>query len=368
MSSNVMNQYHPESVTAPGEFLQERLEELGMSQTEFAERIGRTKKFVNEVVKGKAAILPETALQFERALGMPARFWMNAESLYRESLARQSEREELKRNAAWLEKIPVKKMAQMGWVRKCADPVATMTEVLNFFGAGTPEALENLMDHRCLAFRQSAVHRADPYAVLAWLRKGELEAQRIQTAAYSKAAFVEALEELRRAKAKPIADVIEKMPAVCAKAGVAVVFVPEIPGARVWGVTQWVNAERAILQLSLRGKTDDVLWFTFFHEAAHILLHPKKSIFVETASNEDSWEEEADRFAAEALIPANAWRLVTLHRPKSREEVRLMAARIGIAPGILVGRMQKEGLLPWTHLNDLKVRVESAAGHGVAAG
>jgi len=358
MSSSAKNQYHPDVVTAPGEFLRERLEEIGMSQTDFADRIGRTKKFVNEIVKGKAPILPETALLFERALGMPARFWMNAESLYRESLARQGERQALELHKEWTGKIPVKQMVKLGWLPKRSDVISTMTDILNFFGVATPGALETLNHQKCLAFRQSAAHRVDPYAVLAWLRKGELEAQKVATAAYDRDRFLSALAQLSEAAKGDITKVIPQMISLCAAAGVAVVFVPEIPGAHVWGVTQWVNSEKAIIQLSLRGKTDDVLWFTFFHEAAHILLHQKKGIFVEMPDLVDSLEEEANRFAADRLIPPPAWQIVSLHRPKSRLEVQLLAKRIGVAPGILVGRMQKSGLLPWNHLNDLKIKLE----------
>jgi addiction module HigA family antidote len=359
MTSPARNQYHPDFVTPPGELLQERLEEIGMSQTDFADRIGRTKKFVNEIVKAKAPILPETALQFERVLGIPARFWMNAESLYRESLARQKERQELEPSRQWIEKLPVRQMEKLGWLPKLADPVATMTAVLDFFGVANPSALSALNQQKCLAFRQAAAQRIDPYAVLAWLRKGEIEAQKIATAPYSKQAFLTALTHLSQAtKETHLPSAMRQMVSVCAKAGVALVFIPDIPGARVWGVTQWVNPDKAIIQLSLRGKTADVMWFTFFHEAAHLLLHPKKSIFVETESNTDSWEEEADRFAADHLISPAAWQLVQLHRPKGRLEVELLANQIGVAPGILVGRMQKSGLLPWTHLNGLKVKLE----------
>ena len=83
--------YEPDFVTPPGVILEEKLEELGMSQAELAERIGRTKKTVNEIIKAKAPLLPETAIQLERVLGIPARFWTNAEANYRQWVARQEE-------------------------------------------------------------------------------------------------------------------------------------------------------------------------------------------------------------------------------------------------------------------------------------
>lgn len=141
MSNAQRDQYEPDLVTPPGEILLEKLEELGMTQADLAERVGRTKKTVNEIIKGKAPILPETALQLERVLAIPARFWTNLEGQYREFLARKEERGRLGGHLEWLKRIPVKKMVQVGWLPPCTGPVAAFQEALNFFGVASPEAL-----------------------------------------------------------------------------------------------------------------------------------------------------------------------------------------------------------------------------------
>src|SRR5258708_4315315 len=182
MTSTQRNEYEPDFVTPPGEILLEKLEELGMTQADLAGRIGRTKKTVNEIIKGKAPILSETALQLERVLAIPARFWTNAEGQYREFLAREEERERLRDYLDWLKKIPVKKMAQAGWLPQRTDPVTTLQDALNFFGVASPEALSQIGKEKCLVFRQSPVHHVDQYALLAWIRTGEMQAQTLQCA------------------------------------------------------------------------------------------------------------------------------------------------------------------------------------------
>ncbi len=102
MNEQVLNRYSPEAVSPPGETLEEVLEARRMSQSEFAERTGRPKKTINEIVKGKAAITPETAIQFERVLGIPSSFWMAREQNSRESLARARELEDQRETDAWL--------------------------------------------------------------------------------------------------------------------------------------------------------------------------------------------------------------------------------------------------------------------------
>ncbi|MBL8233130.1 MAG: HigA family addiction module antidote protein [Bryobacterales bacterium] len=361
MSSYFANTYEPDFVTPPGEILEEKLQELGMTQAELAERIGRTKKTVNEIVKGKAPLLPETTVQLERVLGIPARFWANAEANFRRHLARNDEAADLAGKQEWLDRLPVAQLVKLGILSKRADPVDRLREILNFFGVASFEAMARIGDDKCVAFRQSLAHEVDKYALLAWMRLGELQAQRIHCEPYDAQKFRSALREIRELSTASPENVLRRMRLLCAPAGVALVFVQEMAGSRAWGVTQWISPEKAILQLSLRGKSDDQFWFTFFHEAAHILLHPKKGVYVEIDSQKDEHEAEADRFARDMLIPPAEWKKVCQSRPRSAAQVRDWARRLGISPGILAGRLQHEHLLPWTHLSGLKVRLQFKA-------
>jgi addiction module HigA family antidote len=358
MSRNTRNEYRPDTITPPGFHIQEKLEELGMTQSDLAGRIGRAKKTLNEIISGKAPIEPETALQLERVLGIPARFWNNAERHYRDHLARQEERALLEKHLARLEHFPIKEMCKLGWLPKRADAVEMLSEVLNYFGAGSIEALDQVGLQTSAAFRQSAVRRVDTHAVLAWLRKGELEARGIVCRPFQKDRFLGALANIRELTIRPTEEAIPECVRMCAESGVALVFVPELPKTRTWGATRWLTAEKALIQLSARGKTDDQLWFTFFHEAAHILLHAKKDIFLELEGTEDSREDEANRFAANRLIAPDTWMLARQMKLRSKTEVQLFARRCGVAPGIIVGRMQREKIIPWSYLNGLKARIK----------
>jgi HTH-type transcriptional regulator/antitoxin HigA len=137
----------------------------------------------------------------------------------------------------------------------------------------------------------------------------------------------------------------------CAAAGVIVLFVRELPGASVSGAARWLTAQRALIQLTLRFKADDQLWFSFFHEAAHILLHPKKGIFVDKGQGTSMQEKEADAFANNMLIPDDEFEAFARARPLSAQRVQAFAAKQEIAPGIVVGRLQHERILPFNQLN-----------------
>lgn len=94
---------------------------------------------------------------------------------------------------------------------------------------------------------------------------------------------------------------------LCAEAGVALVFVLEMKGAKVHGATKWLNPNKAMIVLNLRGQKNDTFWFTFFHEAAHILHDGKKALIVDVVDNKAEKNEselQADCFAAKMLIPS----------------------------------------------------------------
>jgi len=55
--------------------------------------MARPLKMINEIIKGKASITPDTALELERILRIPASFWLNLERKYREVLARTKDNE-----------------------------------------------------------------------------------------------------------------------------------------------------------------------------------------------------------------------------------------------------------------------------------
>lgn len=358
------NTYLPDHVSLPGESLQELLDERQMSQAELADRTGRPRKMINEIVKGKAPITPETALQLERVLGVAASFWGELERNYRDHLAREQEEQLLQDSADWLRWIPVRELIDRGWIAEREGGVEQAREVLNYFGVASPAEWEVVFRVPQASFRRSTYSESDAGALAAWLRKGEVEAQRIRCSAFERNQLERVLRHARNITTRPPDKYLSSLVKLCASAGVALVYVPELSTCRAYGATRWLSPTKALIQLSLRSMTDDLFWFTLFHQAAHLLFHGKRLTFLETEGKEWSEEERADRYAEKLLIPAN--RLEPLREAGevqrfSREDVLRLAQKLRIAPGILVGRLQREGWLEPSDLNGLKVPVEPSA-------
>ena len=356
------NEFRPDYVSLPGDTLSEVLESIEMTQVELARRMGRPKKTINEIIQGKTAVTPETALQLELVLGVPATFWNNRERQYQEAKARIEEEKQLQNQVGWLHEnqVPIQEMCQRQWISCHDDRVSQLREILSFFGVASIDQCHAVWNSYDAGFRHSAKRPTNWTAVYAWLRKGGLEAQEIMCQPYDDRSFHGVLKDVARLTSEKFEtiwpDVVER----CAGVGVAVVVIPALTNTAVSGATRWLSPNKALLQLSLRYKSDDQFWYSFFHESGHILKHGKKKLFLELESENgeiNRLEQEADKFATDLLIPPSTWQQFKGNigkRYPSRAEVTSFARELGVAPGIVVGRLQHEHIMPYSHLNDLR--------------
>ena len=345
-------------ISPPGETIEDLLEERGWSKAELAERLGYTPKHISQLLAGRAPITPATAAALSRVLGSTTQFWLERESRYRAALDREAGVEALTEEKDWLNELPLAWMVKEGQVPRYAHKGEQVDAALRFFNVASVPAWREVYGGQGTAFRTSASFGKHPGAVAAWLRRAEIEAAAIRCAPWDGARFQKLLPALRELTLEVEPSVfVPKLVDACRSCGVAVTFVPTPPKCPASGATRWLSPQRALLILSLRHKSNDHLWFTFFHEAGHLLLHSKKLAFLEGMDGLDpALEREADQFAADLLIPPAC--ADELPRLRSRNAILSFAERIGIPPGIVVGRLQKEGHVGWSAFNGLKQRYE----------
>lgn len=334
-----------------------------MTQAELATRMGRPQQAVNEIVNAKKMITPETALEIERALGVAASFWTNLGAIHRLIQARDARQAAIDAEKPWLKRFPAAEMAKRGWIAARTKPAERVDELLGFFGVQSFSALDQLAPGA--SFRKTPAAEVDRWPLEAWLRRGERLGAAVHAEPFDEAAFRAAFADIRELAAADIPN-LPRLRDICARAGVAVVVVPSLPKAGVNGATRWIRPDRALIQLSLRYKWLDIFWFSFFHEAAHVLEGYSRRVVINSdrGSGASESERRADQFAADALIPPDDWaRFIESHDPP-RHVVRF-AAKVGTHPAIVVGRLQHEGRIARNHLNDLRPRFDGTALAGV---
>lgn len=352
----------PDYAVPPGESLRERLAELHMSQAEFARRTGLTTKHVNQVMQGVASLSAEVAQRLEYATGTPSWWWLRLEADYRDALTRLSQREELVADVAWVDSMPVRELLRRGVLPdEPKDKVSRLQQLLAFFGVASVNAYEAVWGNAAAAFRQSAAYEVNPAAVAAWLRLGELAAGDLDISPFAEHKLRALLPELRGLSRQPVRKALRALTELCAAVGVAIVFTPEVTGARAYGATRWLNGRLPVIQLSLRGRTDQALWETVFHELGHVLLHGRRALFIESDDGSPpgetaAQEEEAAAFARDALIPPERRERLTALR--TIEDAVIFAEETGISAGLVAGYLQASG--QWSHSqgNQLKRRID----------
>jgi Zn-dependent peptidase ImmA (M78 family) len=186
---------------------------------------------------------------------------------------------------------------------------------------------------------------------------GELQAHAIDCRPYDKNQFKNALNVIRQMTVKAPDDFIPEIVRLCADAGVAVVFVQEMKKVPWHGATKWLSPSKAMILLNLRGKSEDQFWFSFFHEAGHVLNDGKKDVYINDGKSDSLVEQKADAFAADILIPAKYNPKITAFRSKA--QVIDLARKLNLAPGIVAGRYQRlTG--KWNLFNGLKRKFQWA--------
>jgi HTH-type transcriptional regulator/antitoxin HigA len=357
--STTENGFKPDYAVHPGMLLEQELEHGGLSQAEFARRIARSAKLVSEIISGKNPIEPETALQFERVLGIGADVWLGLEARYRLAQARAAEHKSLQSAAVWLSKFPLRELTAWGIVRKAGDTSEKARDLLAFFGVASPDAFESRYAQITVHYRRSKTMRASTEALLTWLRCGEVKASLEKVPAFDKAKFNSALYRIRSLTTEKIETFRPKMTAICKEAGVVFVLIPPLPRTCLSGAAYWAKGVTPVIQQSLRHKTNDHFWFTFFHEAGHIILHNSKDVYADDERGQgNDVETEANAFATDKLVGTQRLEDFIASGRRGAQDVVAFAKSAGVHPGIVVGMLQHHGVLHWSHLNRLKSTFE----------
>ncbi|WZB77031.1 helix-turn-helix domain-containing protein [Achromobacter insuavis] len=274
----------------PGDSILDAIEDRGWTQAELAVRLSFSEKHVSQLINGRVPLSVETALKLERVIGSTADFWLARETNYQQHKARIEATQRCRSWVSWLNELPVKELMQFGAIRKqridTKNKPSIVDDCLKFFGVATPAEWRGHYETMQVSFRRGRTEQSDVAAISAWLRLGEQTAEKLDAPKFDRDRFEQGLKQIRGMTRRKAEEFDGELRKILQDAGVLLVLVPAIPRTHVSGVARWLGPSRPLIQLSLYGKTNDRFWFTFFHEAAHILLHAntsdeKKSVFLD---------------------------------------------------------------------------------------
>ncbi|WP_193509049.1 ImmA/IrrE family metallo-endopeptidase [Cryobacterium sp. BB736] len=348
----------PNYIVTTGDFIAEWMEDEGINAAELARRLDVTRKHVSELLSGKAPLSHPLALALERVTGVPARIWNQYESGYRSDLARVQETRELEAQYEQAKAFPLSYLRKWGYVTASARERAdTVRQLLGVLGVASLSAFETTWAEGSVAYRRAAVGREHAPAIATWLALAERHHDELnELPAFDRSALETQLPGLRALTSGEVLEAIDDAVERLREVGIVLCFIPAVPGLGIHGATRWLNG-RPIIQLSLRGKTDDQVWFTLFHELGHVVLHGGKELYLN--GDLTRAEEEADAFASNVLIPPQF--VPRLPRTRDIAGVLALAKELGTAPSIVLGRAQREtGDYAWGHSLKRKIEFRTA--------
>jgi HTH-type transcriptional regulator / antitoxin HigA len=351
--------FRPDWFSKPGDTLSALLAKRELVPATLAERMGQETALVEGLLAGTVAINGEIASLLSKAVGASASFWVTRQVQFEQNLDRVANAVPPDLARSWLKILPLREMAEAGWISPSRQTDAAIKSSLSYFDVADPEEWRERYTkfQNAFSFRTSPSFDSTLGALSAWLRQGEIQAATVPCAAWDVDRLRTEIAKIRvLTKAKDPAYFVPRLRAICAKVGVAVVFVRAPSGCRASGATRFISPTKAMIILSFRYLSDDHFWFTFFHEIGHLMLHGDASTFVDGAIADPTEKElEADSFSASTLIPSDRHDALMNLQPRSLAVIRF-ATSIGVSPGIVVGQMQHLRVAGPNQLNHLKRR------------
>lgn len=345
--------------SSPSDTIATLMKRRGLSANQLAEHSTAERDTLRKLLTGVVRIDASRASLLAKYVGGSDSFWLAREKQYRVQLETTAARVDRAAAQAWLKALPIRQMRSEGWIGPSTDPRSVFESTLAFFNVASPEEWSERYSKlgHAYSFRTSPSFESKMGALTSWLRRGELEARLVCSEPFNVTGFRDAVPELRKLTRSKLPETfMPRLQSMCASCGVAVVFVRPPSGCRASGASRLLGDGRAMIILSFRYLSDDHFWFTFFHEAAHLILHGNQDTFVDGDEfDSDPREDEANAFASGVLIPRERDQEMSALQARTNAIVRF-AHSIGVSPGVVVGQMQHRQLITAQQMNGLKRR------------
>lgn len=341
--------FEPNWVSVPGTTISAALKDRGLDIVDLARKANWSINTVNELISGELAIDEDIAFSLQNILGSTKQFWLSRQKNYEERLLKI---EAEKKN--WLEQLPINDMIRMGWIKKTTK---VLDECLNFFDVPNVYVWRKKYETKVISYRKTEAFDSNIASIATWIRKAEIQVENYSVKEWNKRLFESVLEE----KIKPLtrsknpAIFIPRLVEVCANCGVYLAMVPCIGKSRASGASMITSDNKALITLSFRHMSDDHFWFTFFHEAGHLIMHEGRLRLedVEGSIQKEEEELEANLFASECLVPLYLKKELTQLKRNKRSIIDF-AQKVNVSPGIIIGQLQHLGIIRYEYLNSYK--------------
>ena len=337
-------EYNDKIAFHPGYYLKELVDESGLTQEDFAKRLGTTPKNLSILIRGEQSLSIDIATKLSRMYGTTIAYWLNLQQAYDEKLAEIQSEEELK-----LER-EVFKLVDYNYFRThfgLPDLPRRVDEqikcVREFLSVSSLTVLEE--ENLAVNFRSYSekLSRSNTVNANVMVQIGINQTVKTETPKYNKKKFEKAVS-FALTQTKNHSGFFPVIKEAFGEAGVVLVALPNLKNSGINGATKRVDG-KIMLLVNDRRHYADTFWFTLFHEIGHILNGDLGVSF------HDEAEDEADHYAQMKLIPQERYEeFIQQHQYFDETIICQFAEEINRDPGIVLGRLLRDKLVPETNM------------------
>lgn len=340
-----MNEYQSQSQqsTHPGEILNDMLEDFSLSQVGLSKRLGISEKHISNLINGKTSLTKEMSQKLSLVFGTSTDFWLNLQKNYDAISTRiDLENQFIQEKDLLKEYSSYKQICDWGYSVYSKKPFEKYVNLLNFFGVAKLSLVPSNYE---VAFRNVAT-KSHLSSVASWLRCGEIDFNKSSVSTeFNYVKFRDSLTFIRSLTRENPGKAFQELQRICADSGVTLVYTPYFKNTGLKGATRWIQG-RPLIQLSEMHKKADAVWFSFFHEAAHIILmHSRKKDLIDWKDSihlKDSLEKEADEYARDLLIEPVAISTILKQPVLTNSDIEKYSRMLGVGSDIVAGRLMYE--------------------------
>ena len=346
----------------PGYYVQDIIDDMEITQSEFAKRLNTTDKTLSQLLAGKISLSVDLANKLSQMTGTSVAMWLNLQAQYDEKVLEIERRQQLDEECEVLQQIDLPYLYGLGILQKNStreEKVQTLCSCLNV------ASLKAMRQPDLLTACRTNIHDINPQNVLnanVWIQLGLNFARKEECTPFDKAKLTGSIEKLCRLSCEPLNTAFPQIKKILNDCGIALVALPYLKNSGLSGAVKWLNKDKVMLLLNDRGRDAGKFWFTLLHELRHIMqkrvtavyLSARTAVNAEILSlgrNDAAEEEDADRFAQEALIPAKEYQAFKATRPLTVASIKHFAQSIHRSPAIVHGRLQKDEIISWSRFN-----------------
>lgn len=350
----------------PGETIADILEERGITQAELAARTNVTPAYISKVISGKNDISPDFARKLEYALDVPKTFWLNRQASYDAELLEWNEANTVtKEECAALQILHevVAWLAKRKMITQQADDASVILELRRVFRMSD---ISKLGEQQAVgAFRVAKTAPVEPLVMGAWLRLCQVfgECSTADVERFDPQKTGQLIAELKQLMVKACGDPCAELTEIMARYGIRFSVMPNFRGAPVHGYISRNKEGEYQMALTLRGAGADIFWFSLFHELGHIVngdVSKTAGLLDTEDSTEAAKEEAANDFAKDALLEPASYASFVKGGSFGADAICQYAKSQNVAPYIVIGRLQKETLIPYSWHSKYKTRYKWA--------